>query len=85
MCGSALVALEYTDVVRRVVRRILDEQRDSGAWGTYNEGEDDLRSTALCVIALTECSFYVGEADIEPFINIEDKAKKVCKWIAENH
>lgn len=79
--GQPLAASGYIDVVRR----ILDEQRDSGAWGTYKEGEDDLRATALCVIALTECSIYVGKTDIEPFVEIENKVKKACKWIVQQY
>lgn len=79
--GQPIAAPGYIDIVRR----ILEEQRDSGAWGTYKEGIDDLRATALCVIALIECGFYVGKTDIEPFIHIEDKVKKACKWIVQQY
>lgn len=66
-----------------VISKILNDQKENGAWGTYKEGEEDLRATALCVIALTECYSYVGKTDIEPYIYIEDKVKKACKWIIQ--
>lgn len=79
--GQAIIANEYVDMVKR----ILNEQKDNGAWATYKEGSADLRATALCVIALTECHCYVGKTDIEPFINIEKQVIKACQWINQQY
>lgn len=79
--GQPITAPGYIEIVKH----IISNQRTNGAWGTYSEGENDLRATALCVIALTECNFYVGKTDIIPFTLIADKVNVACKWILKQY
>lgn len=79
--GQPIVAPIYV----KTVKKILDEQKDNGAWGSYSEGEIDIRATALSLISLTECCRYIGKTDTEPFNSIEDKIQKTCKWLCQQY
>ena len=76
-----------TTVYLNTIKSILEIQKVDGSWGSYSAGNSDIRATALCILALTECYQYVGVGkDAQPpFSKIEGSIIRACDWLLRQY
>lgn len=75
--GQQIGSNEYT----KTITTLIESQKQDGSWGSYKDGDADLRATALCTLSLIYGINYVGKSDIEPYSKMEIAVVEACKWI----
>lgn len=81
--GQSIAANVYLNTINS----ILNDQKTDGSWGSYSDGNSDIRATALCLLALSTCYQYVGigKNAQAPFSKIEDTITKACNWLLNQY
>ena len=71
-----------SDAYTKIITTLNKAQKQDGSWGSYKDGNSDLRATALCTLGLIYGINYVGKSDIEPYSKMEMVVVESCKWIS---
>lgn len=69
---------------RNLFQNLIDTQRETGAWGTCSKDDDNLRATALTVIAFCECLKRIGSTSNTPAYNLNGKLQCAVRYMISN-